>query len=226
MVCIQNRGKISPRLAFCQVHIKSFFTILINLIFRYRRQKNAPKYPYPLPPATEEDLLKMNDLPGLVWTRASVFDFWSVSLAVVETAETPSGKLGWILNDTNSIWYNALFSVTLNLIRQYAVMSVDFTRSPDVFCVPFRDVLRAVPTFKDSFEELTLERKCMLLIADIGTDLARISLEIYEYDLDSDVVLPPAPDSAVSLPPGTPLPSARTCAAYVDVATKTEATCK
>lgn len=208
------------------MRIKSFFTILINLIYGYRWQKNAPKYPYSLPPTIEEDFLKMNDLPGLVWTYASVFDFWSVSLAAVETVETPSEKLGWILNNTNSIWYNALFSIALNLIRQYAIMSVDFTRFPDVFRLSLRDVLHAVPTFKDSFEELTLERKCMLLIADIGMDLARISLEIHEYDLDSDVVLPPTPDSTISSPPGTPLPSARACAAYVDVATKTEAICK
>lgn len=168
----------------------------------------------------------MNDLPGLVWTRASVFDFWSVSLAAVETAETPSGKLGWIMNDTNSVWCNALFSVALNLIRQYAVMSVDSARSADVFRVPLRDVLRAIPTFKGGFEDLTLERKCMILIADIGMDLARISLEVHEYDSDSDAVLPPAPDSTVSSPPGTPPPSAYACDAYVEVATKTEATCK
>ena len=208
------------------MRIKSFFTILINLICGCRRQKNAPKYPYPLLPATEKDLLKMNDLPGLVWTCTSVFDFWLVSLAVVETAETPSGKLGWILNNINSIWYTALFSVALNLIRQYAVMSGDFTYSSDIFRFPLRDVLRAVPIFKDGFEELTLERKCMLLIADIGTDLTRISLEIHKYNSDSDVVLPPAPDYAVSSPPGTPPPSACACAAYVDVAIKTKATCE
>lgn len=42
---------------------------------------------------TEDELLSKNILSDLVWTRASVFDFWSISFATVETTETLSGKL-------------------------------------------------------------------------------------------------------------------------------------
>lgn len=69
------------------------------------------------------------------------------------------------------------------------------TKGHEIFRVPLRDVLRSVPTFKGGFEDLTLERKSMLLVADIGTDLSRISLEVHEYNSDSDAVLPPAPES-------------------------------
>ncbi len=65
------------------------FLYYTKLICGCRRQKNAPKYPPPSPPSTDEDLLKFNNHPGLTWTRASVFDFWSLGLAAVETAETP-----------------------------------------------------------------------------------------------------------------------------------------
>lgn len=188
--------------------------------------KKCPKIPPPPPPSYDEDLLNFNNHPGLAWTRASVFDFWSLGLAAAETAETPSGRLGWILNDIDSVWYNALYSVALNLIRQYAVMSVPApTKGNEIFRVTLRDVLRSVPTFKGGFEDLTLERKSMLLVADIGTDLSRISLEVHEYNSDSDAVLPPAPES-MSSPDGTPPPGARACTAFVDVANKTEITAK
>ncbi len=99
------------------------------------------------------------------------------------------------------------------------------TKGHEIFRVPLRDVLRPVPTFKGGFEDLTLEQKSMLLVADIGTDLSLISLEVHELHYDSDAVLPPAPES-MSSPEGTPPPGARACTAFVDVANKTEITCK
>lgn len=209
-------------MAFCQVRTKPFCTITIKLTCECRRQKNAQKYPYPHPPATEEEMLRMNDLPGLAWTCASVSDFWSVALAAVEIAETPSGKLGWMSDNTNGSWYTALYRVALNLIRQYAIMSVD---SPDaeIFRVPLRDLLRAVPTFKDGFDKLTIERKSQVLIADVYRDLGRIDEAVRIYDLDSDAALDPFHESAGSSPPGTPPPNARACAAFVEVANKNEA---
>lgn len=183
----------------------------------------------PVPPssATKNKLLSRNNLLSLVWTRTSIFDFWSISLAAIETAETPSRKLRWILGDVNSIWYNRLYSVTLNLIRQYAVMSVDSVSSvANVFRVPLCDVLRAIPTFKRGFQNLIIKRKSMILIADIETDLSQINLDIHEYNSDSDVELPTASDSTLSSLPGTPSLSARACTAFIDVAPKTEPTSK
>lgn len=60
-------------------------------------------------------------------------------------------------------------------------MSVDSAPPiANVFRVPLCDVLRALPTFKGGFQDLTIERKSMVLIANIGTDLSRINLDVHE----------------------------------------------
>ena len=207
-------------MAICQVCIHPvFLSIVIKLICNCRRQKNAPKYPYPRPLTNDDELLSMNELPGLAWSRASVYDFWSISLAAVETSETPSGKLGWIRDDSESVWFNALYSVALSLIRQFAVICVD-APAANIACVALRDLLRSVPTFKGGFEELTLARKSLILSDDSPADLSQINLGVHDYESDSEVALPPHNETAGSSPPGTPPPSARACAAFVDVATK------
>lgn len=45
--------------------------------------KKYAKIPLPPLPATEDELLNRNNLLGLVWTRASVFKFWLISLTAV-----------------------------------------------------------------------------------------------------------------------------------------------
>lgn len=122
-------------MAFCQVCIRPFNTMVIKLIFECRWQKNVPKYSYFSLPATKYELLSKTNLLGLVWTCASVFDFWLISLAAVETIKTPSRKLQWILSDVNGVWYNGLYFVTLNLICQYTVMSVDSASLLPMFSV-------------------------------------------------------------------------------------------
>ncbi len=164
----------------------------------------------------------MNKLPRLTWSCVSIYDFWSISFAVIETSETPSGKLGWIQDDNKSVWYNVLYSVALSLIRQFAIMCVD-APAADVARVSLQDLLRSVPTFKSSFEELTLVYKSLILIDDSPTDLGQISLEIHKYELDLEVALLPHNKTAASSPPGTPPPSARAFAAFVNVATKNKA---
>lgn len=145
---------------------------------------------------------------------------------MVEIAKTPFGRFRWILNDIDSIWYNTLCSIALNLICQYAVMSVPAPRKGhEIFYVPLHNVLRSILIFKDGFKELTLKQKLMLLVVDIGIDLSRISLNIPKYNSDSDAMLSSALES-MSLLKGTPLPSVRACAAFVDVTNKTEIVCK
>ncbi len=103
------------------------------------------------------------------------------------------------------------------------MISVNSTSSiVNIFHVLLCDVLCAILTFKRGFQDLIIKHKSIMLIADIGTDLSRINLDIHEYKLDSDVELPTAPNSALSSPPGTPPLSARVCAVFIDVATKTK----
>lgn len=51
-------------------------------------------------------------------------------------------------------------------------MSINSARSANIFRVSLCDILCVIPTFKDGFENLTFERKCIIFIADIGMDLA------------------------------------------------------
>lgn len=107
------------------------------------------------------------------------------------------------------------------------MISVD-SASPvaNVFCIPLCDMLRAIPTFKSSFQDLTIKCKSMVLIANIGMDLSRINLDIHKYNLDSDAELSAAPNFVLSSSPGTPPLSTRAYAAFINVATKTESTSK
>lgn len=103
------------------------------------------------------------------------------------------------------------------------MMSVIFSPPiADVFCIPICNVLRAIPTFKDDFQDLTIKRKFIVLIADIGTDLSRINLEIHEYNLDWDAKLPTIIDSLLSLLLNTHILSTCTCTAFIEVVTKTK----
>lgn len=83
-------------------------------------------------------------------------------------------------------------------------MSVNFAHlAADVFRVPLCDVLHAILTFKSSFEKLTIKSRTMNLIANIGADISRINLDVYEYNSDLDIPIPAIVNSTISLPPNT-----------------------
>ena len=129
------------------------------------------------------------------------------------------------MSNINNIWYNRLYSVTLNLICQYAIISIDCTPPiANIFCVPLCNILRVIPTFKGGFQDLTIKCKFMVLMADIEMQLSRINLDVYEYNLDSNAELPAALDSAISLSPSTPPLSARTYTVFIDGAINTKST--
>ncbi len=96
----------------------------------------------------------------------------------------------------------------------------------NVFHVPLCDMLCAILIFKGGFQDLTIKYKSIVLIADIRTDLSRINLDIHEYNSDLDAELLAAPDSALSPLAGTLPLSARTYAAFIDIAIKTKPTSK
>lgn len=147
-----------------------------------------------------------------------MYDFWSLGLAAVDTKKTPSSKLGWIYDDKDGRWFNALYSVPLSLIRQYTVMSVN-KKEAEIFRVVLDDILRAIPTIPNGCEALTNERKAQLVIANIPVDLAQTNLQVYDYDTDSDHEIP-APRSSVSSWSGNPPPGARARADFIETAVR------
>lgn len=126
------------------------------------------------------------------------------------------------MDDINSVWYNALYSVILNLIRQYVVISVNSICTPKVFCVLLHNILHTIPILKNNFDNLTLKHKLMLLVANIGMDLTWISLEIHKCNLDLEVLLFLALTFAVSSPFTTSLSSICAYATFMEVIYKTK----
>lgn len=144
---------------------------------------------------------------------------------MVKTAEISSRKIGWILNNVDSIWYNGLFSVVRNLICQYVIMSFNFAcPTANIFRILLCNILCTISIFKYGFENLIIKWKFMIFITNIG--ISQINLNILKYDSDLDVLLFATSNSAMSSLPDTPLPSTDTCAVYIDVVAKTKATSK
>lgn len=131
-------------------------------------------------------MITFNDLLGLNRFCACVFDVWSLGLAMVETVETPSDNLGWISADEESIWYNALYCVTLSLIHQYAMISVN-EKEAKIFPIALDNLLYAVPTFSDRFLRLIVKCKSQLVVANIPLDLVQAHLQVHKYDSDPEI---------------------------------------
>ena len=63
------------------------------------------------------------------------------------------------------------------------------TKSHKIFCILLHNILHSSLIFTSSFEELILKQQSILLIADIGTDLLWISLDVYKYNSNLNTVL-------------------------------------
>lgn len=185
----------------------------------FRKQKNATKHPYPPPLVSNGDMMEFNQLIGLSWSKANVVDFWAAGLAAVDTAYTSTGRLGWIRTDNDNTLYNALDNAALSFIRQYAVMGVNMT-DDKIFCVPIKDLIRSVQTFK--FGEMTTEIKERLIILPDQRDLFTASLSVHEnYDEYESATMPDTSDGSSSTLP-TPEPDTRVCNKFVSTEVKNE----
>lgn len=110
---------------------------------RCKCQKNTNKYLYSRPPSNNEDMITFNNFFELNWSCICVFDVWLIGFATVETTKTLSGNLSWISMDEESTWYNALYCVTLSLIRKYAIISMN-KKETKIFPVALDDMLYMV----------------------------------------------------------------------------------
>lgn len=82
-------------MAICQDYIYPvFLSIVIELIYNCKQQKNALKYLYLCLLINNDKLLSINKLLEFVLSCASIYNFWSIFFAAVETSDTLLGKLG------------------------------------------------------------------------------------------------------------------------------------
>lgn len=92
----------------------------------------------------------------------------------------------------------------------------------NIFRISLCDMLCTISTFQSNCQNLTIERKSMVLIIIIRTDINRINLNIYKYKSDLDSELPITLDSVLNSPSNIPLLSTHNCVVFIDVVTKTK----
>lgn len=86
--------------------------------------------------------------------------------------------------------------------------------------VSLQNLLRSVPTFKDSFEELIFACKSLILIDDSFADHGQINLGVHKYDSDLNIVLSPHNKTIGTFLSDTLLASAYAYTTFFDVVTK------
>ena len=136
-------------------------------------------------------MIEHNGWAGLEWIRVCNANFWLVGLFCVQTEETLSGKLGWISGDKDNAWFDALDCAALNLIRQYAIMTVNLTEQ-NIYSVPLRDIFCTVQTF--SWDNFILLLRNRLVIHQSTSDFFNADLIV---DIDSQL----KPTASAFLPP-------------------------
>ena len=72
----------------------------------------------PLGPQNINELMMMNDQVGFEWTKTDVTSFWLPCLAALTTEEFENGTIGWLHDNTDLFWLNALGGVALGLIAR------------------------------------------------------------------------------------------------------------
>lgn len=144
-------------------------------------------------------MLYFNGKDGITFSRANVIDFFMVGLAAVETEETEDECLvGWIKDDEDDIWYNALRSVGLALILKYCMMQMK-TPKGDVYDLAIHMMIRSIVTFdvKDGFtQDLKLRLVCKK--SESPLNLNELLPLMFSADGPKEIPMIPSPDTIVT----------------------------
>lgn len=84
-------------------------------------------------------------------------------------------------------------------------------------------MLYAILTLKSCFKDFTIKHKSIILLVHTETYLSFINLEVYKYNLGSDITLLAVSYFRICLSLNSFLYNAYTCIAYIDAATKIKA---
>lgn len=128
---------------------------------------------------------------GLI-TILAWFELVSLFLISSYWDKYPLQKTEWIINKVNSVWYNAMYFISLNLICKYVIMNIFILKKGyKISYIPLYDLLFLVSIFKSGFNKLIFKRKSMLFIIDVNTDLSWKKLDVHKYNSDFNIALPP-----------------------------------
>ncbi len=142
-----------------------------------------------LGPQNIDELIMMNNQVDFKWTKTDITLFWLSCLAVFTTEEFEDGTIGWLHNDTDLFWLDALGGVALGLIARIAASpvaicgkSMDKKSMQIIFCSVLKfnyDANELSPNLKNIVD---IKRETL---SDLLT-LAHVKSHNYDQDSNED----------------------------------------
>ena len=170
----------------------------------------------PFGPQNIDELMMINDRVGFEWTKTDVTLFQLPCLAALTTEEFEDGTIGWLRDDTDLFWLDALGGVALGLIARVATSSVAI-RGKSMDKKAMQTIFRSVLTFNHVANELSPNLKDIVRIKkETPSDpltLARV--KPHNYDQDSN-------EEDIKIPPSSPFSSTVCSPAFVRSAHDTD----
>ena len=170
----------------------------------------------PLGPQNIDELMMMNDRVGFEWTKTDVTSFWLPCLAALTTEEFEDGTIGWLRDDTDLFWLDALGGVALGLIARVAT-------SPVAICGKSMDkkamqtIFRSVLTFNHVANKLSPNLKNIVRIKkETPSDpLTLACVKPHNYNQDNN-------EEDIKISPSSPFSSTVCSPAFVRLAHDTD----
>lgn len=148
-------------------------------------------------------MIYFNKTEGLSFSRENVIDFFMVGLAAVETENSEDDCfVGWIRDDKDDAWYNALRTVALSLVLKFCMMQMN-TPKGEVYELAVKMMMRSVLTFDAVKEGFAHKLKLRLVCKKANTPLNLNGLMPSTFSVDrlNKVPTVPSPEPLISSSP-------------------------
>lgn len=138
-------------------------------------------------------MIYFNKNEGLSFSRENVIDFFMVGLAAVETENSEDDCfVGWIRDDKDDAWYNALRTVALSLVLKFCMMQMN-TPKGEVYELAVKIMMRSVLTFDAVKEGFAHKLKLRLVCKKANTPLNLSGLMPSTFSVDRLNKVPTVP---------------------------------
>lgn len=138
-------------------------------------------------------MIYFNKNEGLSFSRENVIDFFMVGLAAVETDNSEDDCfVGWIRDDKDDAWYNALRTVALSLVLKFCMMQMN-TPKGEVYELAVKIMMRSVLTFDAVKEGFAHKLKLRLVCKKANTPLNLNGLMPSTFSVDRLNKVPTVP---------------------------------
>lgn len=138
-------------------------------------------------------MIYFNRNEGLSFSRENVIDFFMVGLAAVETENSEDDCfVGWIRDDKDDAWYNALRTVALSLVLKFCMMQMN-TPKEEFYELAVKMMMRSVLTFDAVKEGFAHKLKLRLVCKKANTPLNLNGLMPSTFSVDRLDKVPTVP---------------------------------